>query len=1338
MLEATPRAAAVNRPPSWRRALALGAALSSPALGDAAEPSLSVGDGAASERSGAVVFTVALAPASAKSVTVRYATSDVTATADDYEAAGETLTFAPGETEKTVVVTVSDDTVDEADETFAVKLSEAVNATVGEGTATGMIVDDDGPPNVLFISVDDLGDWIEPLGGHPQARTPNIDTLAKRGVSFLQAHAAAPLCNPSRAALLTGVAPHKSGVYENSGVAAPKWADVVHLPEAFKRAGYWAGGSGKIYHADRNRASSWDEYWPSVKKDRPANAMPKRASRQRIGERVEWGPLDIDTPQTSDGQVSAWVAAKLREPHAKPFFLAYGLFRPHRPWHVPKKYFDLFPLESVVLPKVKDDDLADVPEAGRLIAHDHPTHRLALESGKWRAAVQGYLAAISFADDLVGTVMTALDESGRADSTIVVLFGDHGWHLGEKEHWNKRTLWEEATRVPLVIYAPSGTPGLSAGTRAGKRAKQPVNLLDVYPTLLELAGLPAREHLDGRSLVPLLGEAEPSWPPTVTTHLPGNHAVRSEHLRYIRYSDGSEELYDHRKDPMEWTNLASDAKYARDKEALKAHLPETSATEHRMLLSATALEVAEGSSASYTVALSRRPKKGSSNPVTVTVSGAAGDVGVEPLELLFDRSNWDAPQTVTVSAAHDDDDETDPPVTLTHRASGPRYNQAPAATLTVAVTEDDSLAALLPGLSIADAEAEEGASLSFGVALTSGAARAASVRWETQDGTATAGSDYEAANGVLEFAAGETSKTVSVRALEDTVVEADETFAVKLVGANGALVDEATGTITDATPVREVSALDATAAEGTELAFRVALDGPAAGPVTLRWETADGTAMAGADYEAGTGRLEFAAGEREKTVLVSTLTDVAYEASEAMVLRLSGVEGGELADGEATGTIRDATERLRGRVVSAPSEHGGHKTTFKVRIEFSEDVRKLVARAFEVEGGVAKRVNLVDRRRDLREVFVRARSEGDLTLTLPATEDCASDASVCTFDGRPLASGLSVTVAGPASATASVDGPLLTIAWPTPRDGFAAPHGSDFAVRVNGAWRGVADTAVHGSRVVLVLASPVVPGEFATVDYLGSSMHPLRALNGVEAAPWEDLPAVNVTAAALPPGAAGRLRNAAASRAGSSDVGGPALSLRLGERELQDGALAALAGDPGPMRLDLSGSALKDLSALAHLRALESLDLSGNAVADVWPLAGLGGLRRLDLRDNVIVDVSALAELTELEVLLLDGNDVADIGPLSHLTRLENLGLKGNRVGDTSPLADLGALRRLDLRGNPVADLSPIGDLGTTLVWLGVPDGAVGVPIYRLVQLRWLRALSMGTCIECGSGALKR
>ena len=293
-------------------------------------------------------------------------------------------------------------------------------------------------------------------------------------------------------------------------------------------------------------------------------------------------------------------------------------------------------------------------------------------------------------------------------------------------------------------------------------------------------------------------------------------------------------------------------------------------------------------------------------------------------------------------------------------------------------------------------------------------------------------------------------------------------------------------------------------------------------------------------------------------------------------------------------------------------------------------------------------------------------------------------------------------------------------------------------MRVDGAWRGVADTAVHGSRVVLVLASPVVPGERATVDYLGSSMHPLRALNGVEAAPWEDLPAVNVTAAALPPGAAGRLRNAAASRAGSPDVGRPALSLRLGERDLRDGALAALSGDPGPMRLDLSGSALEDLSALTHLRALESLDLSGNAVADVWPLAGLGGLRRLDLRDNAIVDVSALAELTELEVLLLDGNDVADIGPLSHLTRLENLGLKGNRVGDASPLADLGALRRLELRGNPVADLSPIGDLGTTLVWLGVPDGAGSVPIYRLVQLRWLRAPSMGTCIECGSGALKR
>ena len=430
--------------------------------------------------------------------------------------------------------------------------------------------------------------------------------------------------------------------------------------------------------------------------------------------------------------------------------------------------------------------------------------------------------------------------------------------------------------------------------------------------------------------------------------------------------------------------------------------------------------------------------------------------------------------------------------------------------------------------------------------------------------------------------------------------------------------------------------------------------------------------------------------------------------------------------------------RLTGRVVDAPAEHEGNKSTFKVRIEFSEAVRKLVARAFEVEGGAAKRVDRVDRRRDLREVFVRARSEGDLTLTLPATEDCANDAAVCTFDGRPLASGLSVTVAGPASATASVDGPLLTLTWPTPRDGFAAPHGSDFAVRIDGAWRPVTDTAIHGSRVVLVLASPVVPGERATVDYLGSSMHPLRALNGVEAAPWEDLPVVNVTAEALPSEAARRLRNALVERAGSSAAGRPAHSLSVAARELEDGVLAALAGDPGLMRLDLSGNALEDLSVLGHLPALESLDLSGNAVVDVWPLAGLAGLRRLDLRNNAIMDVSPLAGLTTLEVLLLDGNAIADIGPLGHLTRLENLGLKGNQVGDASPLAELGALRRLDLRGNPVTDLSPIGDLGATLVWLAAPGRADGVPTYRLIRLRWLWAVGAGTCIACENATARQ
>ena len=436
-------------------------------------------------------------------------------------------------------------------------------------------------PNVLFIAVDDLNDWIEPMGGHPQANTPNFARLARRSTLFSRAYTAAPACNPSRAALMTGVAPYRSGVYQNDQAWRPAMPDVETLPQAFMRNGYWAGGSGKIYHGVYPDPASWHEYWPSKSLQREADPLPPKRPANGISgtDNFDWGPLEAATAEMSDAKVAAWVAAKLGETHAKPFFLACGIFRPHLPWYVPRNYFRRFPLERIELPLVFNSDLADVPQAGVRMARPERDHASVVEHGQWKRAVQAYLASMSFADDMLGRVLDALDESGYADNTIIVLWGDHGWHLGEKHHWRKFALWEEATRVPLMISVPPGAPGLPEGTRDGAISPRPVSLLDLYPTLLELAGLAPAGKLDGRSLVPLLRNPELPWRPAVMTYGRLNHAVRSEDFRYIRYADGSEELYDHRADAMEWTNLAEDELYAEVKRDLAAWLPDTNAPE---------------------------------------------------------------------------------------------------------------------------------------------------------------------------------------------------------------------------------------------------------------------------------------------------------------------------------------------------------------------------------------------------------------------------------------------------------------------------------------------------------------------------------------------------------------------------------------------------------------------------------------------------------------------------------------------------------------------------------------------------------------------------------------
>ena len=430
-------------------------------------------------------------------------------------------------------------------------------------------------PNILFIAVDDLNDWISPLGGHPQAKTPNITRLADRGMLFTNAHCAAPACNPSRAALLTGVAPSSSGVYLNPQPwrESTRLKDAETLPQYLRKQGYHAIGSGKMFHDSFRDPESWDDYFPSLTKQRPADPLPDGAPLNGIEKtrHFDWGVVDAKTSDMGDAKVAGWIVDQLSKEHEKPLFLACGFYRPHLPWYVPPKYFKDYPLESIELPKSPGNDLEDLPKAGLKMAKPSGDHAKVLKHDQWKPAVQGYLASIAFMDDQLGRVLDALDKGPLAKDTIIVFWTDHGWHLGEKQHWRKFALWEEATRTPVIISAPGVTT-------AKTRCDQPISLLGLFPTIVELAGLPAKEDNDGHSLLPLLKDPKATWKHVaLTTHGYQNHAIRDRRWRYIHYADGSEELYDHASDPDEHHNLAEKDSHHAVKAKLAAHLPKTDA-----------------------------------------------------------------------------------------------------------------------------------------------------------------------------------------------------------------------------------------------------------------------------------------------------------------------------------------------------------------------------------------------------------------------------------------------------------------------------------------------------------------------------------------------------------------------------------------------------------------------------------------------------------------------------------------------------------------------------------------------------------------------------------------
>lgn len=443
-------------------------------------------------------------------------------------------------------------------------------------------------PNVLFIAIDDLNTSPEGFNGETTVHTPNLSRLAEMGTRFTNAHCAAPACNPSRASVMTGLAPATSGVYLNNH----DWRenrvlkDRVTLPQYFKNNGYRTLGGGKLYHAASLSlgmhegyldARPWDEYFPSKSQQMPDEVepakIPSNGSPNQYRGYMDWAALDIDTDEMADAKVVSWAEEHLLKSHDQPLFLAVGIYRPHIPWWTPKEYFDRHPIEDVVLPKVIEDDLADVPEVG-IQMRKQGWHDWMVENGKWKEAVQGYNASVSFADDMVGRLLNALEEGPHKDNTVIVLWTDHGYHIGQKEHWEKFALWEQTTRVPLIVAAPGKFKG-------GKESSQPVSLLDLFPTLNDLCELPKIGDLDGESLAPLMKSPnQKTGRAVVITQGFQNHAVRSDKWRYIRYADGSEELYDQVKDFRNFYNLADSKQFDSVKRKLAEWIPEYNAEAH--------------------------------------------------------------------------------------------------------------------------------------------------------------------------------------------------------------------------------------------------------------------------------------------------------------------------------------------------------------------------------------------------------------------------------------------------------------------------------------------------------------------------------------------------------------------------------------------------------------------------------------------------------------------------------------------------------------------------------------------------------------------------------------
>ncbi|MCP4785796.1 MAG: sulfatase [Fuerstiella sp.] len=505
-------------------------------------------------------------------------------------------------------------------------------------------------PNVILIICDDLNDYVEGFGGHPQARTPNMRRLARSGVSFTQAHCNIPICGPSRASLFTGIYPHNSGCF-----GFTKWDGYEVLKNSrtimdhFRENGFQTLGSGKLMHhmvrQEWKQYGNQADYGPfafdgEIKVAHPDVPAPYRdigaidgsfgplvnlaGRRSPDGKPLSWQTggwakqrnLRVDSQSdrdlTADELNGQWAIDQLEDRAGKagrqPFFMGVGFIRPHTPLIVPQRFFDMFPLDSIELPVIRPGDVEDThagsirglaggaePNAARSEDMGTRLFNTLVESYKsqddaLRHFIQAYLASVASADEQIGRILDAVDNSSLKDNTIIILTSDHGWGMGEKNYLYKNSLWQESTRVPLIIRAPGVGKAKAVST-------QPVSLIDIYPTLIDLCELTGEtkknskgHSLDGHSLKPLLENPESgewSGPASALTALykwrmkydpsQESYSLRATDWRYIRYENGKEELYFTHDDPHEWANLADDPDSAEElysfRQQLKSRIP---------------------------------------------------------------------------------------------------------------------------------------------------------------------------------------------------------------------------------------------------------------------------------------------------------------------------------------------------------------------------------------------------------------------------------------------------------------------------------------------------------------------------------------------------------------------------------------------------------------------------------------------------------------------------------------------------------------------------------------------------------------------------------------------